>query len=357
MKTPYFLILILPLLVGCEPLPVVEPEQQETIRPAKIFKVVENAQTVRHTFVGRVDASQTVDVSFEVSGQLLTLPVLEGQSVEANSVLATLDTTDFELSLREARVQLKLSKQDLARKQKLLKDKGISPSIVDDALAVYELRQVNYDQAREALSDSSIHAPFDGYIAKRYADNYANVRAGDKIVRINDLSELFVYASIPEKLMATVTQEHIVSFTARFAFAPGETFPLTYRENTGEADAVAQTYLVTFAMQNPEGRNILPGMTATVDVERRANTTNESAIIIPITALVTNPDNTFFVWRYDEDSHDVSKQAVLIDSPTGRGVPITDGLKGGDLIVATGANRLQRGMKVRPLGAVVTSLR
>jgi hypothetical protein len=66
MKTPYFLILILPLLVGCEPPPVVEPEQQETIRPAKIFKVVENAQTVRHTFVGRVDASQTVDVSFEV---------------------------------------------------------------------------------------------------------------------------------------------------------------------------------------------------------------------------------------------------------------------------------------------------
>ena len=191
------LILILVLLTGCEP-PAVESDQRAIVRPAKIFEVVENAQNIRHTFVGRVDAAQTVDLSFEVSGQLLTLPILEGQSVGASSVLATLDTTDFELSLREARVQLKLAKQDLARKQKLLKDKGISPSIVDDAQAVYELRQVNYDQAREALSDSSIIAPFDGYIAKRYADNYANVRAGDKIVRINDLSELFIYASIPE---------------------------------------------------------------------------------------------------------------------------------------------------------------
>lgn len=350
------LILILVLLTGCEP-PAVESDQRAIVRPAKIFEVVENAQNIRHTFVGRVDAAQTVDLSFEVSGQLLTLPILEGQSVGANSVLATLDTTDFELSLREARVQLKLAKQDLARKQKLLKDKGISPSIVDDAQAVYELRQVNYDQAREALSDSSILAPFDGYIAKRYADNYANVRAGDKIVRINDLSELFIYASIPEKLVATATQEHIVSFTASFAFAPGETFPLTYRENTGEADAVAQTYLITFAMQNPQGRNILPGMTATVDVERRAETTNVSAITIPITALVTNPDKSFFVWIYDKDSHAVTKQTVVIASPTGLGVPIIDGLKNGDLIVATGASQLQTGMKVRRLGTVVTNLR
>ena len=110
-------------------------------------------------------------------------------------------------------------------------------------------------------------------------------------------------------------------------------------------------------MQNPQGRNILPGMTATVDVERRAETTNVSAITIPITALVTNPDKSFFVWIYDKDSHAVTKQTVVIASPTGLGVPIIDGLKNGDLIVATGASQLQTGMKVRRLGTVVTNLR
>ena len=354
MKTLFLITLI--LLTACEP-PAVVQGGNELIRPTKIFRIVENAQNVSHTFVGRVDAAQTVDVSFEVSGQLQTLPILAGQMVEKDGILATLVTTDFELTLREAQVQLKLAGQDLARKKKLLKDKGISPSIVDDAQAVYELRQVKYDQAEEALSDTIITAPFDGYIARRYIDNFGNVRAGDKIVRINDLSELFVYASIPEKLVATVTQDHIVSTTASFSFAPGESFPLTYRENTGEADAVAQTYQVTFAMQNPEGRNILPGMTATVDVERRADTTVVPFITIPITALVTSPDKSFFVWRYDPESHEVSKQAVEIDSPVGHGVPITEGLKSGDLIVATGASQLQRGMKVRSLGIVESVLR
>jgi RND family efflux transporter MFP subunit len=354
MKIPFFVTLI--FLAGCEPA-VVEESQNEIIRPAKIFRVAENAQNLRHTLVGRVGAAQTVDVSFEVSGQLQTLPVLEGQTAEKDAILATLVTTDFELTLREAQVQLKLAKQDLTRKQRLLKDKGVSPSIVDDAQAVYELQQVNYNQAKEALSDTTIRAPFDGYIAKRYTDNYGNVRAGDKIVRINDLSELLVYASIPEKLVATVTQDHIVSFSASFSFAPGETFPLTYRENTGEADSIAQTYRVTFAMKNPQGRNILPGMTATVNIERRADTTNIPAITIPITALVTNPDKSFFVWRYDAESHEVNKQPVEIGSPVSYGVPVTKGLASGNLIVATGASQLHAGMKVRILGTVMTELR
>jgi RND family efflux transporter MFP subunit len=244
----------------------------------------------------------------------------------------------------------------LKRKTKLLADKGISASVVDDARALYELREVNYDQAREALADTKIVAPFDGHIARRYINNHVNVRAGDKIVRINDLSELFVYASIPEKLLATVTPDRVLSTSARFAFAPGEVFPLSYRENTGEADAVAQTYRVTYAMPNPDNQNILPGMTASVEVEITASKDNLPVITVPISALVTNADKSFYVWIFDPETQLVTRRAVEIGSPVGQGVPITRGLASGELVVATGASQLQAGMKVRMMDKPVTQI-
>ena len=348
-------LLSLMMLVGCGDVEVVQVEDQ-SIRPARIFEIRESQQTIRHKFVGRVDAAQSVDMSFEVSGQLEELPVLEGQTVAAGTLIAALDKTDFELSVREAGVQLKLASQDLKRKMKLLNEKGISPSVVDDARAVYELWQVRHDQAREALADTKIVAPFEGYIARRYADNHVNVRGGDKIVRINDLSELFIYASIPEKLLATVTPDRVLSQVARFDFAPGEVFPLSVRENTGEADEVAQTYRVTFVMPNPESKNILPGMTASVEVEITANLDNVPVITVPITALVTSADKSFYVWLFEPQTQLVSRQAVEIGSPIGDGVPVISGLKNGDLIVATGASQLQAGMKIRMMDKPVTKI-
>ena len=165
-----YLILAIALASCAEP-EVFEFEDQ-TVRPARIFKVQSDLDTVTRRFVGKVDASQTVDMSFEVSGLLTTLPVLEGQPVLKGSVLASLDPTNFELKLREAKVQLELASRDMERKIKLLDDKGISPSQVDDAKALFELRKVNYEQARKAYADTTIHAPFDGFIAKRYKDNH-----------------------------------------------------------------------------------------------------------------------------------------------------------------------------------------
>ncbi len=350
-----FILILATALVSCA-----EPEafefKDQAVRPARIFKVQTDVDALTRRFVGKVDASQTVDMSFEVSGLLATLPILEGQPVIEGSVLASLDPSNFELKLREAKVQLELATRDMERKIKLLNDRGISPSQVDDAKALFELRKVNYDQARKAYADTTIFAPFNGFIAKRYKDNHVNVRAGEKILRINDLSELFVYVSAPEKLAATVTPDRIVSLTATFEFAPGREFPLTFRENLGEADAVAQTYKVTFAMPYPEGQNILPGMTASVEIVLKAENVDTPRVTIPINALVTNPDNSFAVWVFDRETLLVSKRSVVVDQLVDSGVQINSGLQNGEYIVAAGASQLQQGMKVRMLGELLTRI-
>ena len=335
------------LLTGCTAEQASIPADQ-SIRPARIFLVNTARTDVRHEFVGRVEASQTVDVSFEVGGPLALLPVREGQTIPRGDLIAALDATDYSLAVREAEVQLRLARQDLDRKRQLLAESGISRSIVDDAQAQFELRQVALERARENLSDTRITAPFDAYVARRFTDNHAIVKPGDPIVRLMDLNELFVVANVPESIIATVTTERVLDTHAEFAFIPGRKFDLEYLENRGESSAVAQTFEVTFVMPRPTEWNILPGMTATLTVE--LDPANVDSVTIPSSALVAGTEGRFHVWRYDPATQDVHRIAVEIGEPIAGGISIRSGLGDGDLIVASGAAHLQAGMKVRMLG-------
>lgn len=329
--------------------------QDQSIRPARIFAVSSASLVERHEFVGQVEARQTIDMTFRVPGQLVELPVLEGQTVRAGALVAAIDDTDYVLALREARVQLELARQDLNRKRQLLRERGISRSLVDDAKALFELREVALAKARENLDRTRITAPFNAFVSRRFTDNHVNVRVGDPIVRLMDLNELFVVINVPENLVATATPDRLVAARARFPFRPEQTFDLTLRENRGESSAVAQTFEVTLAMVPPEDLNVLPGMTATVEI-LMSSPRPDTDIQIPIEALISDPEKNYFVWAYDPQTHLVSRRPITVGPVTGTGITVLSGLNNGDLIVASGASALQPGMKVRPVSEPYTGI-
>ncbi len=335
-------------LGGCDARP--EPlVVEQSVRPARVVLVEAPGQLAEHKLVARVEAAQSINMSFEVGGVLAELPVREGQTIERGALVAALDPTDFRLAVREAEVQLQLAHQDLERKRRLLAQHGIAAFLVDDARSQHELQQVRLAQRREALAKTRMIAPFDAYVAERYLDNFVRVGKEDAVVRLNDLHELLVVASIPERLLATISSEQVASIEAVFPFAPSRRFPLAYRENRGEADAVAQTYKISFAMQPPSGLNVLPGMTAAALIKLRPAPGVRARPQIPVNALVSGPNKGLFVWLYDPDTALVRKQAVQVASPTAEGVAVIAGLSGGELVVATGATMLREGMRIRPL--------
>ncbi len=339
-------IVLMVFLAGCSDREPPEPQQQN-IRPAKIMTVSSSGTSERYEFTARIEASQAIDLSFEVGGPLATVNVKEGVTAPKGSLVAALDPKDFELALSEANVQLKLAAQDLTRKQRVLKQNGIAKSQVEDALSNYELQQVRVRQARERLADAKITAPFDAYVSRRYLDEGVNVKSGEPIVRLLNLNKLLIVMSIPQGLIATVSAEQLLASWAAFSFIPDRKFDITYHENRGEADALAQTYEVTFTMDNPEEWNILPGMTANAFLDIRQSA--EDHILVPASAIVPMPDNSLSVWVFDEDSQRVTRRTVMTQTPVKAGVPVTQGLNDGEQIIIAGASQLQDGMQVRPL--------
>lgn len=347
------------LLTGCDrPLP--EPAEQ-TLRPVQVQRVAPRPITVSRDFVGRLQAAQTVDLAFEVDGELTSLPILEGQAVAAGDLLAALDPTRFELALQEASIDLRLTRLELERRQTLLAERATSVAEVDAARARFELAEVRLARARESLHDSRITAPFDAVVARRHLDIGTRVRVGDVVARLANVSELRVVASLPEDLLASLAADAWASIRVSAAFRglPSQRFDLQYVEHAAEANAVAQTFDVTFSLPRPEGAHLLPGMTAVVYVDTRSprQAAEAAEFMLPTAALLSAPDGSFMVWVLDPESGRVQRRGVTVTEARGSmgtvatGIGIGSGLAEGEWVVVAGASQLQDGMRVRPVDA------
>ena len=71
------------------------------------------------TFFGRTVARQTVDLGFQVGGQIVEFPVTEGALIPAGQLIARLDQQPFALAFDEARLTEEQALRDADRAQQL----------------------------------------------------------------------------------------------------------------------------------------------------------------------------------------------------------------------------------------------
>ena len=177
-STTTLILSLIGLISGCGQSSPDALDAAQPIRPAYVTTVTESSAPKRHTFIGKVDAAQRVDLSFEVGGQIAQFDLRAGAQVTKGQLIAALDPTDFTLQREAAKAQRALAQSDLSRKQRLLKDQAISAALVDDAVSVLKLREAQLALAEKALADTRLTAPFAGHLAIRYLDNHMAIQAG-----------------------------------------------------------------------------------------------------------------------------------------------------------------------------------
>ena len=334
-----FLALMIPLFTAAHAV-----NAQEVLKPVKLMTTQEGNMAVERQFYGQVAAKDSVDLAFQVGGQVVLFPVAEGFIVERGKLIAELDLEQFQLQLDQARLQLAQAERTVER---LIRLKGtVSQVSIDDAetqaaLAAIALRNAEYD-----LKHASLNAPFDGLVSSREVAIYSTVSAGTPIVRLHDMSELHIEVDVPEILFQRTDGDSGFEITATF---PGrdEEFPLRILEFDAEASNVGQTFRVTFALTPPEGFEIYPGSSTTVSVRVNAGHT---AITLPPTALVTSPSGDIGAMVFDPTGADegtVTWTSVEIQPTQNGAFQVLSGLTGGQEVVLAGGNALKDGQAVR----------
>ncbi len=205
-------------------------------------------------------------------------------------------------------------------------------------------------RSQDALDDTYLQAPFSGVIAKRYVENFEEVKAKQSIVSLDDISHVEILVDVPEIVVATIKGKRSMVALAEFAAAPGKQYPLSLKEFSTRADPRTQTYQVTLQMRQPEGINILPGMTASVVQHRPKEEDDTGRFVIPAIAVFADEAGNSHAWVVDRDTMTVHRRKVTTGELTGTdSIQILDGLQSGEMIAISGVSRLREGMKVRHL--------
>lgn len=318
---------------------------QETAKPVKLMVVQETTPGFSRQFFGRVAARQTVDLAFQVAGQIMDMPVTEGFVIPKDELIAELDREPFQRRYDRAVLQKEQADRTLARLSRL-RGTAASQVAVDDAETAAQLADIAVRDALYDLEQATLTAPFDALVSSRAVESFTTVSAGTPIVRIHDMSELRIEVDVPEILFQRSGQQDDITITAKFPVSD-EVFPLQIREFDAESSSVGQTFRIQFGLTPPEGLQILPGSSVTVNVQVQDQRTG---IVVPATAIVADAEGTLGIFVFTPTGADegtITRVPVTIEPTESGDVRILSGLNNGDEVVVAGGGALTDGQTVR----------
>lgn len=325
-------------------------------RPVKLFMVEGGSMDAIRTFPGRVNASQRAELAFRVSGKLQELLVKEGDPVEKGQVLARLDPADYALVLEDRRANHDRNVKNFSRAKELVADGNISRLDFDRMEADFRSSAAALAQAERDMEYTVLVSPFTGRLAQREVENFEEVMAKQTIMWLQNIDQLDVVINMPENVVRSVRRGvpdedrdatgSALHALARFEGRSDESFALTPKEIATKADEQTQTFRTTFTMAAPTTFNALPGMTATVTLDLSKLVTSERVKWVPARAVQADSGLRPRVWILDPTTMTVSSAEVVIGRMSGSMIEISEGLSGGEEIVAVGAPYLAEGMGV-----------
>ena len=316
-------------------------------------------------YVGRFEASRTVEVRPRVSGQIVAIHFTDGAIVRKGQLLFTVDPRPFTAALAEARAgvataqsELALAKLNLGRAHRLLEANAVSQANVDqltaqvrNARAALAAAQARVQQRALDVEFTQIRAPISGRISDRRIDVGNLVSSGDSngslLTTINALDPIYFTFDVPESLYLKDSRE-------RRAGAEGDVAEIRLQDEAsynwrGTLDftdnGISQnsgTIRARAVVHNPD-YFLTPGMFGNM---RLADGGTTPALLVPDAAIRTDQARKIVLVVGRDGT--VAAKPVVTGPLVGDLRVIRTGLTSADRVVIQGVQFAMPGAKVKP---------
>jgi membrane fusion protein, multidrug efflux system len=311
--------------------------------------------------IGTVQALNTVQLRSRVDGTLDRVNFEEGQKVNKDAVLATIDPRLFQAALDQAKAkkaqdeaQLVSDEKDLERSRLLSEQKFASIQSfdqltakvgVDRAILLADAAAIK--TAETNLSYTTITAPFPGRIGLRSVDPGNIVRANDTTAFIATLTQqhpISVVFTLPETQLADVRAAQRAGDVLVIAYDQDAKKPiakgkLAFIDN--QVDQSTGTIRLKALFENEE-EALWPGQYTPVRVQ---TSVKRNAITMPAVAVQRGPSG-LYAWIATPD-----QRAVMVPieaGPSYGNITVAEkGLAEGDQIITSNYYRLQPNMTIK----------
>ncbi|KPH87908.1 multidrug transporter [Komagataeibacter intermedius AF2] len=325
----------------------------EEVRPVRSVIVEPAPDANGEVVTGQVAAHQSINLAFRLPGKVVERTVSAGSVVHAGDVLARLDDTVPQQTLRTAlaenataRAALEQAAPLRQRAAALLPVQAISRNDYDDAVRRYktaqdqvQATQAQVRVAQEQLGYTRLVAPEDGIVTDRLVEAGEVVAAGQPVLRMAANDGLDAQFDMPEAL---VQSRLTVGMTMKVCLdaAPVVCAPAAIYEIAPDTDPLTRTYHTRALLRAT--RDMMPlGAVVTGHLSVPLAPT----VHLPPAALTTQ-DGKPAVWIVAPDTQRVSQRPVTIARYGTDDVAIASGLNAGDRVVTAGVQALYPQEKV-----------
>lgn len=322
-------------------------EKKSRIRPVKTQTIGDFNDPTGKGYPGVTKENQLSEISFRVGGPIVQYNVVEGERIKKGALIAEIDPRDYRIDVQSTKARYDQTKAESERYYRLWKKGSVAKNDYDLKYANYLEAEADWEDAKNALKDTKLIAPYTGFFGPKRAQLGDKVRARQPITTLVDLSALEVITTIPEQLAIQLL--NFDSYEVRLEAYPDIVFKASLKELEKKPTPEGFPLHLLLDHENQPQDNtqikIAAGMSCRVTIILKNAADVKSRIIVPITSIFEGDvDNSTMVWVINTNNNTVKKQNVVAGDLVGHdGVEITKGLSVGEQIVIAGVHRLQEG--------------
>ncbi|MFN2354897.1 MAG: efflux RND transporter periplasmic adaptor subunit [Desulfopila sp.] len=359
----HFLVWSLLVLTGCS-----ESEKNDTAQKPPLEEPMEvtvseiqpwQKGSIRH-FPGVVRPGRRAVLSTRVNGTIRSIRVQAGDQVTAGDLLARVESRDLEAVIAAAQEQLKAAEaahdqamRDVGRLQRLYQEDLIARNRLERARVKQQEIAANVEKIRAELDVQRINrgyahitAPFIGMVSEVVMDEGSFTGPGQPVLVLEDRSTLRIDVPVPAKVADRLAPEEEL-----FVVSPLLSEPLaaSYVAIVPALEGALAGQILRLSVKTPPPA-LLPGQVVDVLLKRTAK---KESMALPEAALVRRGQLTGAMVLAQEKGKSFVHlrwiRTVAGEPGENDFIPVSQGLKAGELVVLNPSPDLREGQQVRPV--------
>lgn len=338
--------------------------QQPKASTYPLITLAPEDRTLTVSYTAVIEGKQDVEIRPQVSGFVTDVLVKEGAKVRKGETLFIIDTIPYAATYQEAKAAVATAEAQMATAkltlegdeelyaQKVISDFQLQTTRNNYNTAVAALAQAKAQEASAAnnLSFAKVTSPVNGVAGMTSVRVGALVSSAmtEPLIDVTDNSQIYVYFSLPEKEVLSLTKQY-GSIDKTVSAFPAVTITLndgSIYEHDGKIDVISRivdkttgTISIRAIFNNPDGR-LMSGGSCNINIPYD----RKGVIVIPQEATFEVQDKIFAYKVVDGKA--VSTQIKVFKVNDGKEYIVDEGLAAGDVIVAKGAGLLREGTPI-----------
>lgn len=288
-------------------------------------------------FLGSFSPNRKIEIRPQAGGEIVKLPITEGQHIGAGQLVAKLDDDQLRFQVEALQVTLEGHQNDLRRFEVLVKGDAVPAVNIERTKLSIRSTQAQIKQLNKQIANTTISSPFSGIVTSKMVEKGSVVAIGTPMAEITDISSLKLIVNVPEKAINQFRMGQSISVQTEVY--PEAKFQGKVTMISAEGDE-AHNYPVEITVPNTANNPLKAGMYGSI---ANLNEIKGQSLAVPRQAIMGSAKEPQL---YVVENGKAVLKNVSIGVSTNEFYEITKGLKAGDQVVTSGQINLQNGTLV-----------